>query len=123
MTPLSYKLTMKMRSPARCLLVTALLSIAGCDQDKPAAATLESGADLYNAYCAGCHLKDGKGQFLQGIPSLVENKLLNPTPLEGYQIQHKIKGNGDDPKRKMPTFTSLTSHQAKLIAQHIETLQ
>ncbi len=103
----------------RILISLYCLSLfSGCTSknDQPT-----TGKELYGYYCAPCHTESGAGQFLRGIPPLIQNKMLNPKPLSPTQIRHKIKG-GPSPDRKMPSFTNISDDQAKLIAKYIHSL-
>ncbi len=99
-----------------CLFCLSLFSACTSSNNKPV-----GGKELYEYYCAGCHGESGAGQFLRGIPPLIQNKMLNPKPLSPTQIRHKIKG-GPSPDRKMPSFSNITDKQASQIAQYIQKL-
>ncbi len=108
-----------MRPLTRILVSLFSLSLlSGCTSNNGKPVT---GKELYEYYCAGCHRDTGAGQFLRGIPPLIQNKSLNPTPLKSWQVRHKIM-SGPSANRKMPSFNNINNEQARLISQYIQKL-
>ena len=107
-----------MRLLTGILTILVLVLLYGCSEEKSQPKT---GRELYEYYCAACHGESGAGQFLRGIPPLIQNKFLKTLPLTPSQVKHKIQGS-EQPGRKMPSFTNISDNEARLIAHYIREL-
>ncbi len=107
-----------MRLQTGILVTTFLVILFGCSEENSQPTT---GRELYEYYCAACHGESGAGQFLRGIPPLIQNKFLKTVPLTPSQVKHKIQGP-EQPGRKMPSFTNISDNQARQIALYIREL-
>lgn len=88
-----------------------VFSLIGCGEEKlPENA---NGKQLYEHYCAGCHGKDGSGNFLKGIPANSKSRL------GASEIMALIrKGKADKPG--MPVFENLAYKDALLISNYVK---
>jgi len=96
-----------------CLL---FLLAGGCEKDVHDHPKLTTGKQLFEYHCAPCHGREGKGDFLKGIPANRE------TQLDFRQIAHKIRAGGAK-KSKMPVFKTMSDGEAEKIAQYLESLK
>ncbi len=88
-----------------------LIALTACGKDPK---ELETGKELFEYYCAGCHGVDGKGVFLKGIPPNRD------TDMSKKQIMHKMKeGTGG----RMPVFENLTPEETKKIATYLKSMK
>ncbi|WP_067216461.1 c-type cytochrome [Marinomonas gallaica] len=95
------------------ILLFIMISMLGCSKKNEEKTNIQSGKELYGAYCASCHRDRGTGNFLFGIPRIKD------TELTMSEIDQLIRYDHKDDK-KMPMFSQLTSPQAYSIASYIK---
>jgi len=97
--------------------VGCLVGANTCPGKKRPVQTSTDGRLLYEANCAACHGRDGRG--LRGAPSLVSGSL---GALSADELAPKIKKG--KPLGGMPRFRdTLTDQQIKAIADHVVTMR
>jgi|GEM_PF-1312656 len=102
------------------LAMAIFLSVSGCaeqDHDNHAHPELESGEQLYNHHCAGCHKKSGAGNVIKGIPPVLYSKLslsdmrkFITIGLEGSEHEHPVH------------FKTMPKDEARKIIRHVHDL-
>jgi mono/diheme cytochrome c family protein len=102
----------------RPLLLAAmiLVSVSGCSQDQHDHPTLTTGEQLFNYHCAECHGEQGTGNLFDGIPANIltqknQQAIITYIPTDTGQ------------ERTMPVFSAMPAEEAKIITEHLFTLQ
>lgn len=93
------------------LILFLVLMLVACNDDAHNHPSLESGQQLFEYHCAGCHHDNGKGNFLKGIPANIGTGLVE------WQLIHKMKQG--ESNSKMPVFKSMSKSEASKIAEYI----
>jgi mono/diheme cytochrome c family protein len=93
------------------MYIFLLLMLVACNDDAHNHPSLESGQQLFDYHCAGCHHKNGNGNFLKGIPANIGTGLVE------WQLVHKMKQG--ESNSKMPVFKSMSKQEAAKIAEYI----
>ena len=108
---------MTIRNVARWIggaMVTGGLVTAGATQMRMGGYPHQSGKDLYEHICQGCHMPDAKGAQGAGMyPALAGDKKL-ASPL--YPVVVILKG-----QKAMPSFADLTDAQVAEVSNYIRT--
>lgn len=102
----------------RSLLLGAMIvvSLTGCSQDQHDHPNLTTGEQLFNFHCAECHGIRGTGKLFDGIPA---NILSKKSPEEIARYITTETGY----IREMPVFSTMPADEAKMITDHLITLQ
>ena len=99
------------------LLILSVLLLNGCLSEKSGNELGEDAtpAELFSTYCADCHKKSGKGNFLEGIPPNRSTKLSDKSI-----IGLITKGNHAYPK--MVVYPRMSKENAQKIVDHLRFL-
>ena len=102
----------------RPLLLAALivLCVSGCSRDQHDHPNLITGEQLFYYHCAECHGVQGTGNLFDGIPA---NILTQKSSQEITTYITTDTGN----ERQMPVFRAMPAEEAKVITDHLLTLQ
>lgn len=95
------------------MLLMAAAAVAGCDRQREDiraadSENLAAGEKLFAQYCAQCHPRSGRGDYLKRIPVTVLNRR-SDTELIGW-----IRGS--ERHREMPNFDHFSEKQEKQLA-------
>jgi len=105
------------RMQSLLLLFMMVMSISsGCSQDQHDHPNLTTGEQLFNFHCAECHGIRGTGKLFDGIPA---NILSKKSPEEIARYITTETGY----MREMPVFSTMPADEAKIITDHLITLQ
>jgi len=102
----------------KSLLLSAmvLMSVLGCSRDQHDHPNLTTGEELFNFHCAECHGAQGTGKLFDQMPA----NILTSKSTEEI-IAYLTTETGQD--RKMPVFPAMPAEEAKVITDHLFTLQ
>jgi mono/diheme cytochrome c family protein len=102
----------------KSLLLSAMVvvSLSGCSQDQHDHPNLTTGEQLFNYHCGECHGVQGTGKLIDGIPAII---LTNKSPSEITKYITTETGH----ERDMPVFSTMPADEAKIITDHLITLQ
>ncbi|MGD9660073.1 MAG: cytochrome c [Porticoccaceae bacterium] len=97
--------------------VFASALIQGCSDSTPdqdsaeAAARIQQGAALFEANCAQCHPRSGRGDYLKKIPATLLTR----------RSEHELVTwiEGSDKHREMPNFTELSDSERSALAAYL----
>jgi mono/diheme cytochrome c family protein len=98
------------------VLSMMVMSVSGCSQDQHDHPNLTTGEQMFNYHCADCHGVQGTGNLFDGIPA---NILTQKNHQEIVTYITTETGQG----REMPVFSAMTMAEAKVITDHLFTLQ
>jgi len=98
------------------LWATIVVSVSGCSRDQHDHPDLTTGEQLFNYHCAECHGVQGTGNLFDGIPA----NILTQKNHQGI-ITYITTDTGHE--RKMPVFSTMPAEEAKIITDHLLTLQ
>ncbi|MDR4487678.1 MAG: cytochrome c [Nitrospirales bacterium] len=99
-----------------CLWVLIVMSLSGCSRDQHDHPDLTTGEQLFAFHCAECHGVQGSGKLFDGIPANILTKK-TPDEIMTYLTTET------SPDRKMPVFRTMPAEEAKVITDHLLTLQ
>lgn len=106
---------MKQRALAGILLAITLLT--GCDSNEPDPAAdklrqdIAAGSALFEANCASCHPRSGRGDYLQKIPATLLTRRSEQELIDWIR--------GSDKHREMPAFTDFNEDEVKNLAAYL----
>ena len=106
---------MKQHALAAILLATTLLT--GCDGKAPDASAeqqreeIAAGTALFEANCASCHPRTGRGDYLKNIPVTLLTRRTEQELIDWIR--------GSDKHREMPAFTHLNQNEVKSLAAYL----
>lgn len=97
------------------LVAVGLVGLAGqADAQRRRGYTYQTGQELYEHICQGCHMPDGKGAVgAAAYPALAGNRKLN-APL--YPALVLLRG-----QKSMPAFSDLSDEQIAAVTNYIRT--
>lgn len=96
------------------LAIAAAIATSAVAQRRASPYAYDSGKDLYEHICQGCHMPDGKGAAGAGIyPALAGNAKLK-APL--YPVLVILRG-----QKAMPSFSELSDAQVAAVTNYIRT--
>lgn len=98
------------------LWAMVLMSLSGCSQDQHDHPNLTTGEQLFNFHCAECHGVQGTGKLINGTPAIILTKK-GPSEITTYITTE----TGHE--RDMPVFSTMPADEAKIITDHLITLQ
>ncbi len=113
-----------------CLCVALAFSSPAQTVDKTAAASLQSGEQIFKANCAACHGKDGKGapQHVRGFkapetfPDFTRCDQTTPEPNTSWEAVITYGGPFRGSSQIMPSFgEALTADQIREVARYLRT--
>lgn len=93
------------------LIVLGAGLVAACGEE-PAPPQAKTGDQLYNYHCAECHLGNGDGTFLKGVPPV------RYTRLTYRELVSLILGHSRSNDSRMPDF-EISKQQAEAIAIYV----
>ncbi|MDH5701014.1 MAG: cytochrome c [Nitrospirota bacterium] len=98
------------------LWTMVVVSLSGCSRDQHDHPNLTTGEQLFNYHCAECHGVQGTGNLFNGIPA-------NILTQKSHQeiVAYITTGTGQE--REMPVFSAMPIAEAKVITDHLFTLQ
>ncbi|MFN8058619.1 MAG: cytochrome c [Vicinamibacterales bacterium] len=107
-------------------LATCALALASAAGASAQTAPTRTGAELYQAACAGCHAPDGKGQartvvgFDTPLPDFTDCKFTTPEPDGDWMATIHLGGRARAFSTLMPSFIdALTSDEIARIVRHL----
>jgi cytochrome c553 len=102
----------------RSLLLWTMIvvSLSGCSRDQHDHPNLTTGEQLFNYHCAECHGVQGTGNLFDGIPA-------NILTQKSHQEITTYITTGTGQEREMPVFSAMPAAEAKVITDHLFTLQ
>jgi mono/diheme cytochrome c family protein len=108
--------TMKSRAHSLCwigaIAVTAGLAASAAAQRRAGPYAYESGQDIYEHICQGCHMPDAKGAAGAGMyPALAGNPKLKAAL---YPVLVILRG-----QKAMPSFSELSDAQVAAVTNYI----
>ncbi len=92
------------------------VSLSGCSGDQHDHPDLTTGEQLFNYHCAECHGVQGTGNLIDGIPAIILTK-------KSHQEIINYITNETGHERDMPVFSTMPADEAKIITDHLLTLQ
>ena len=98
------------------LWAMVVVSLSGCSGDQHDHPNLTTGEQLFNYHCGQCHGVQGTGKLVNGIPAII---LTNKSPSEITKYITTETGH----ERAMPVFNTMPADEAKIITDHLLTLQ
>ena len=94
--------------------VGSLSAVATAQSRRPGGYSYQSGQELYQHICQGCHMPSGEGAVGAGVyPPLASNRKLR-TPL--YTAIVVLRG-----QKAMPSFSQLTDAQVAAVTNYVRT--